>query len=135
MDFITLRTFDNSIETHILKSKLESEGIRCYIFDEHIVTMNPLFNQTVGGIKLRIAATDLERAQVILNQIDEVEVKSEDGTIVNCPKCGSNSYYSGYKSMKGTKGILSIVISFLFLVFPVYFKTLKKCKSCGHEFK
>jgi len=42
MKLVTLKTFDNSIEAHLLKVKLESEGIRCFIFDENIVSMNPI---------------------------------------------------------------------------------------------
>ena len=52
MELITVKVFDSGIEAHILKARLESENIPCFIFDENIVTLNPLFNFAVGGIKL-----------------------------------------------------------------------------------
>ena len=135
MELITIKTFDNSFETHLLKTKLESEGINCYIFDENIVSMNPLFNNVIGGIKLKVNSKSIEKAKEILIELDNSKTTNNNGDVVSCPKCNSEDYYSGYKSMKGTKGIISICISFLFLIFPIYFKTVNKCKSCGHEFK
>lgn len=42
MKLITIKTFDNYFEANLLKSKLESENIVCYLFDETLVTLNPL---------------------------------------------------------------------------------------------
>lgn len=69
MALITFKTFDNPIDAHILRCKLENEGILCYLFDEHIVSINPLFNLTVGGIKLKINDYHLYQAQTILKEI------------------------------------------------------------------
>lgn len=54
MELITLKTFDNSIEAHLMKSKLKSENIVCFLFDENIVGLNPVYNIAVGGIKLKV---------------------------------------------------------------------------------
>lgn len=134
MDLRTIKTFDNAMETHLLKATLENEGIRCYIFDENIVSINPLFNQTVGGIKLKVESDDYDNANELINRIDNLKIINENGEIVKCPACESEDYYSGYKSMKGYKGIFSMIISFLFFIFPFYFKTVNKCKQCGEEF-
>ena len=48
MGFITIKTFENAIEAEMLKTKLASEGIRAYLFDENITTLNPLLNIAVG---------------------------------------------------------------------------------------
>ena len=134
MSLITLKTFDNSFEAHLLKSQLENEGIQCFIFDENMVSLNPLFNVTVGGIKLKINDADFDKASEILKLSSEARLTDENNEIVKCPECGSEDIYIGFKSMKGVKGFLSIVVSFIFSIFPIYYKTLNKCKSCGHEF-
>jgi hypothetical protein len=54
MDLVTVKTFDNPIDAHLLRIHLESEGIPCYIFDEEIVAIQPLFANAVGGIKVKI---------------------------------------------------------------------------------
>ena len=72
---ITIKTFDNPVEAHILKSRLESEGIHCYLFDENIVTLNPLYNQMTGGIKLNIMESDISKANEILTEIEKTPLQ------------------------------------------------------------
>lgn len=135
MNLITLKTFDDSISAHILRNRLESEGISCFIHDEHVVTMNPLYNIAVGGIKLKVKEEDLEQALAVLNSIENTPLTDQQGEIIHCPKCHSTELYSDFKSMKGATGILSAFTSFLLTVFPIYYKSVYRCKKCGCEFK
>ncbi|WP_353138825.1 DUF2007 domain-containing protein [Pseudopedobacter sp.] len=135
MELITVKVFDNAIEAHILKSRLESEGIVCFIFDDNMVSLNPLYNVTLGGIKLKVREVDVEHVNTIIDQIDSLKSVDDNDQIIKCPNCDSTDLYTGYKSMKGTKGILSAIVSFLFMVFPIYYKTVYKCKVCGDEFR
>ena len=135
MELITIKTFDNPIEAHMMKSKLESENIMCFLFDENIVGLNPLYNITVGGIKLKINRSDIQKAIEIIDEIEKNTLTNDQGEIIKCPKCESEDIISRFKSMKGFKGILSAIVSFLFMVFPIYYKTVYKCKNCGNEFK
>jgi len=135
MDFVTIKIFDNPIEAHLLKSKLESEGIPCFLQDENIVSLNPLYNYAVGGIKLNIPSVDLEAAQQILEEIESTPNLDEAEELVQCPQCASTDLYTNFKSMKGTKGILSAIISFVMSVLPIYYRNVYKCKKCGNEFK
>lgn len=135
MDFITLKTFDSYVDAHMLKTKLESEGIPVYLFDENINTLNPLYSIATGGIKLKISASDTDNAIRIIDEIENTKYSNEQNEVINCPSCGSEELYNGFKSMKGIKGVLSALVSFLFMIFPVYFKVVYKCKCCGHEFR
>lgn len=135
MALVTLQVFDNPIDAHVLKSKLESEGIQSVLFDENMVSLNPLFNITVGGIKLKISDTDLEQAQELLHTLNKTPHTDENDQEIKCPKCDSKELYTGFKSMKGIKGIFSAFVSFLLAVFPIYYKTVYKCKNCGEEFR
>ncbi len=135
MPLITLIVFDNIIEAHLVKSKLESEGITAYLFDENINTMYPLYNIATGGIKLKTDEADVEKAQKILTEINNNQYSDTNNQILSCPECGSKDLYNNFKSMKGIKGIFSAVFSFLSMTFPIYYKVVYKCKSCGHEFR
>ena len=132
---VTLKTFDNFVDAHLLKSKLESEGITCYLFDENIVAINPLLNLTVGGIKLNISDSDVEKAREILIEIQNTSITDENDKQIICPKCGSADLYTNFKSTKGAAGIIASLCSILLSVFPFYYKSVYKCKSCGEEFK
>ncbi|MEM8966424.1 MAG: DUF2007 domain-containing protein [Bacteroidota bacterium] len=135
MELVTIKTFDNPIEAHLMKSKLENENIICFLFDENIVGLNPLYNITVGGVKLKVSKIDLDEAATIIEETINSPLTNDQGNIINCPNCQSEDIYSGFKSMKGARGILSAIVSFLLMVFPIYYKTVYKCKSCGNEFK
>ena len=134
MTLITFKTFDNSIDAHILKIKLESEGITCFLFDENIVSVNPLYSNLVGGIKLKINEEDVPHAKNILFELEQTPYTSDDEQIIACPSCQSARIESGYKSMKSVGAVISAIISFLLVIFPLYRKNVYKCLDCGNEF-
>ena len=135
MKMVTIKVFDNPIDAHILKSKLESEGIHSYIFDEHIVSMNLLYNNAIGGVKLNVSEKDVQHAKEIIAAVENQPFTNELEEQVKCPSCGSVNLISDFKTLPGIKGFLMTVVSILFMVFPLFYKTKFKCKGCGIEFK
>lgn len=135
MELFILKRFDNPYELHILRSRLEEEGITCFIFDENIVSVNPLYNLTVGGIKLKVRADQYPQALDILKEIGETPYTNEEGQVIVCPKCGSSDLESGHRSVKGWRGFVSMFTAFFLTVFPVGLKSVWRCNQCGHEFK
>ena len=135
MKLITAKIFDNPIDAHLLKTKLESEGVNCFLFDEHTVSIDPLYSNAIGGIKLKISAADIEKTREILNEIEKTPYTNDNHVTVKCPNCGSHNLYAGFKSMKGLKGTFSIILSFLLMILPIYHKSVFKCKDCNTEFE
>ena len=125
MELITIKTFDNSIDAHLLRIELENEGIECYIYDEHTVTVFPLYSNAVGGVKVKILKTDLERARNIVHPSKAFAI---------CPNCNSQNVISNYKSMKGVKGFLSAFTSLFTSTYPLHYKVVNKCRDCNEEF-
>jgi len=135
LSLITIKTFDNFGEAHVLRAKLESEGVACYLFDENMMTLNPLYNVTIGGIKLKINDADKALAQQIISEIEVTPFTNKADKVLKCPNCQSTDLYSGFISMKGFKGILTSIVSFLLFIYPFYIKRVYKCKKCNTEFK
>lgn len=129
MTLHTLKTFDHVMEAHLLKSKLEDEGIYSFLKDEFLVGLDPLYANALGGIKLQVNKNDWEKALNILAAINQ----SYHMQILACPQCDSVDYYENYKSFKSVKGLLALCFSFLFLAYPIYHKYVRKCKKCGLE--
>jgi DNA-directed RNA polymerase subunit RPC12/RpoP len=134
MGLLTFKTFDNSIDAHILKIKLESEGITCFLFDENIVSVNPLYSNLIGGIKLKINEEDLILAKNIVLELEQTPYTTDDEQVISCPKCDSIRIESGHKSMKSVGAVLSAIASFLLFIFPLYRKNVYRCMDCGNEF-
>ena len=61
-DLITIARFNNPMEAHLAKTKLESEGIEAYIADEHMVSINPGLDIAFGGVKLQVKKSDFDKA-------------------------------------------------------------------------
>jgi len=123
------------MDAHLLKSKLESEGISCYLQDEHTITIDPLVSNALGGIKLKIKEEDTDKVKALFKELDGIPYTDGENNIAKCPQCESTELIAGYNSMKGFSQILSAIISILFMIFPLHLKTLYKCKKCGTEFK
>jgi hypothetical protein len=70
MKFVLLCSFDNYIPAHIALGRLKEEFINCYLQDEYSVTIDPFLSNAIGGIKLMVVETQLERARKILENQD-----------------------------------------------------------------
>ena len=71
MDFVLLERFENYIDAHIVKGRLEDQGIHCWLKDENLsaLIVDPILTNAVsGGIKLMVPKDELEMAIAILNQ-------------------------------------------------------------------
>ncbi|MFT5511693.1 MAG: hypothetical protein ACI8SE_000086 [Bacteroidia bacterium] len=130
MNLVTIRTFDNPLEAHMVKTQLESADILSVLKDENLVGLNPLFNITLGGIKLQVNGKDEEEALAILQDLKQAE---QDQLI--CPNCKKSNCYVDYKSIKSHKGVFATIISLLTGTYPpLSFEVVNKCKECGHEY-
>jgi Putative prokaryotic signal transducing protein len=76
--FITLKTFNAPFESHLLRARLEAEGIYCFLKDEHQVGMNPIYNQAYGGIKLQVAQKDVADALEVIKAYEADLVAPEN---------------------------------------------------------
>lgn len=123
------------MEAHILKAALEAQGIQCYLFDENIVSMNPLYSNVVGGIKLKVAAADKELALQVLTEIDETPYTDNDDHVIKCPKCLSTNIESGKIKTKGIWPKIVGFISLILFIYPVSVDRVYRCKDCDTEFK
>lgn len=135
MELITARIFDNPIDAHLLKSKLENEGVNCYLFDESTVTLDPMISNAVGGIKLKIEKSDTEKVKNLLQQIESSPYKKENDELLACPNCQSSNIVVGVKKLKGIAGFFSLFISLLMMIYPVSLNRVFICKDCDTEFK
>lgn len=62
----TIGSFSAPIEAHMLVSRLEGNGIRAYVRDEHMVTLDWLASNAIGGVKVDVADEDFERARELI---------------------------------------------------------------------
>lgn len=64
--WITLLTFKHPTEAHLIKTKLESEGLKVFLKNEFTAQLVPQGSEPASPIKLRIHENDLDNAVKIL---------------------------------------------------------------------
>ena len=61
-----LAEFSKPIEAHMLIAKLEGSGIRAFIRDEHMVTLDWLASNAIGGVKVDVEDEDFVQAREVM---------------------------------------------------------------------
>ncbi len=83
---VTVATFNTVMEAELAKTMLQAEGIEAFVADAHTISVNPLYSNALGGVKIQVAARDLEQARILLIREPTAESLNED--LSTCPRCG-----------------------------------------------
>ena len=86
MNFKQIASYDNYLLANMTLGMLQANDITCHLKDEHIVTIDPLLNPAVGGIKLLVSEPDYRRALRIIKDAETAYLKE-----IPCPNCHSYS--------------------------------------------
>ena len=62
----TVATFSKPEEAHLFRMRLEAAGIPAFVQDEHIVQMDWLYSNAIGGVRVQIADEDVPAAREFL---------------------------------------------------------------------
>ncbi len=61
-------TYSKPEEAHLAASFLEGSGITTYVADDQIVSLNWLYSNAVGGVKVQVSEDDWEEARELLER-------------------------------------------------------------------
>src|SRR3990172_4296043 len=91
---VAVATFSRPADAELARGRLEAEGLRAFVADAHVVRMNWLLSQAVGGVKLMVPASEEAMAMAILNEgssgaSDALHEVFPDVETERCPRCGS----------------------------------------------
>jgi hypothetical protein len=81
-ELATIAMFWSPVEANLAKGRLEAAGITAFLQGEEAVAMNWLLSNALGGIKLQVAAQDLERAQACLAEVRSTASETPDEAAV-----------------------------------------------------
>lgn len=131
MQLVTIKESHFASDLMVLKSRLEAEGIECFLEGE-------LSSQVLSHIpsmqaKLKISEDDLEKTRQIL--IDNGELQLTKTKIV-CPKCGSENYRAKRGLKENWRLIVSVLATLItFMPFTnSYHPSAYVCRRCENEF-
>ena len=122
---VTVATFSKPEEAHLFRLRLEAGGVQAFVQDEHLVQMNWMFSNAIGGVRVQILEEDIPLAKEILQ---DGAVELPDAILVTCPFCGST------KTKQDELPRRIAFLSLLLFNFPLLFsKHRYKCDDCGKK--
>lgn len=136
---ITFETYYDPMLAHIIRTRLEDAGIQCFIADENSLLINPLYNQALSGLKIKIFAHDLERCKAILAEdtatLPEQHLVTDPETseVLICPYCGSTNVERRDLSERRA-GISGFVINLFADLFNFFSTKEWHCCNCRRNF-
>ena len=130
---VQIASFNYLVEADLCRTRLESEGIECFLADE-LGTYVPF--RVPVEVRLQVRESDAQRALEILQQEPQEETDStedadrEDIHGPCCPRCGSPDISSQKRSPT------LIFMSLLLLGIPLLFMRKRwDCRGCWHTWK
>jgi len=129
LDVVTVATYTLPHELVIDKSKLESNDIECFVKDEMTVQVHNFLSNAIGGVKLQVLGSDLEKARAILSESNNLVADCSDATLT-CTNCNS-----GNITGVGLNGKISLIILLLTGIPIPIFSSKFKCFDCDETFK
>jgi hypothetical protein len=79
MELKTIYISNIPMDCHIMKGRLDSEGLDCFIYDENFIWVYPFYAVAIGGVKLKVPSDQVEPAEYIFNLIKQAKLKDEKG--------------------------------------------------------
>ena len=111
-DFVTVLTVMYPQQLWIIKGRLESEGITCFVKDELTVQSYNLYSNAVGGVKLQVQEQDAAQAVEILTELGYLKdepIKPDLLTVIENKK-------ASIPFLKNISVVHAIIIAVLLLV-------------------
>ncbi len=137
MSFIVIARYTSPWSAHIDRALLDSEGIKAYLIDEHIIGANWLHSLAYGNVKLAVPGIQRAPAEAILHELKsgalEAALNAELGLLQSaCPACGSTN-------MQPAPGAADRAVQFLNFAMLGFFHPLPwgrfRCCVCDNRFE
>jgi hypothetical protein len=128
-DFVTVLTVSYPQQLWIIKSRLEAEGIVCFVKDELTVQTNNLWSNAVGGVKLQVQRDDFNKAIELLKELDYIkeEATNQDDLLTRMDRKTSSLPF--LKNISVAKRIVILFVLFIAILISIIYWVIKPTKT------
>jgi len=124
---ITIDRCTSPIEAHILAGRLQAEGIRVFVANEHHVGANWFMSNALQGVQVQVVAAQAEQALGVLARLRAGEFAEFDGAEAEmCPHCGAEASLGTPWSQR-----IALLALWFFTVPLPFSKWRRRCSVCG----
>lgn len=134
--WITVASFSTPLEAHLVRGRLEAEGIAARIADEHLINADWLMSQALGGVKIQVEPASREAALAVLDALGQAadydwgEAAPEPEPALTCPACGGTSVEERKWAWR-----FAVVLLFTEHIPLPFSRGRLECGTCGHRFR
>lgn len=135
---VTIGWFTEPWEAHIARGRLEAEGVRTFIANEHQVSANWCMAFALGCVQLQVLASDADTAREVLRRYQagefESELEQEFGELERevCPACGSSSIETRSGAIGGLLALATL--GACGVTFPPR-RPISRCCECAYTWR
>lgn len=129
---VAIVEFGEPHAAYLAKGRLEAEGVTARVAGEHVASLNAMFANTGGLIRLEVAPDDVDRAIEILGRDHREAIPPEAGerppseaAPAVCPRCSSASVV---EEKRGGGTLLGAVMA-------LWRGPGARCLTCGHRWR
>ena len=132
---IPVAGFLNALEAHMLRTRLEADGVPAFIQNEHLIYAKWSLALALGGVRVCVVEEDAERASAVVRACLAGEYRAQlmaefgDLDDPSCPACGSTRFESRSSYLD-----IALVAAAVFggFIFPAR-AYVHRCQTCGHR--
>ena len=135
LDLITVKSFINPMDAHMLKTKIQNAGFECQLIDEKTIDADPLVAQAVGGIKVRVQKKDHRAVLDLMDTIVDLVTLTPKGHVVICSNCQSKQVASAVYDEDGVESLFKGITRAFKMLNPKYTDNTYLCLKCNQKFK
>lgn len=128
MNFKQIASYDNYMLANMTMGLMTDNDIKAQLKDEHIVTMDPLLNAAVGGIKLLVEEKDYDRAILLMKEAESDFLKD-----IACPAC-KNTTLSVEEKISNPQHFWGRLKNQLLFGQPSTYSKSYRCTSCNKSY-
>lgn len=127
---VTVASFEAPLKASLLASRLETEGIQCFIADAELVGMYQLLTSAVGGVKVQVRERDAPRAAFVARELGLETADRPSAGRPPCPQCGSTLV-----SRRGLSLGQAVLAVLSLGVLSLFFAVRWKCEGCSYTWR
>jgi hypothetical protein len=131
-DLITVLTLPLPQDAAIIKGRLESEGIECFLKDELTVQVDNFYSNALGGVKLQVKESDSAKAIKILKDTGYINEQDLQPSKMWMQLDKSTSNIPLLNKLSVEIRVIIILTAFILLVIRIIFIFLEPNSQNGY---
>ena len=114
--YVTIRTYLMPHEGFVTKAALEAAGVDCQFKDEKTIQVDNALSPALGGVKLQVRSSMIEKAKEVIERSDTEEIDIGDAWMIDSVDDEIVEESLGQMGLK-TKDSWAILVGVVFLIF------------------